>query len=44
MADRLFECSLNHIIHCWMPWKAASTVYAGQVMQTRTIHPPAVAA
>ena len=26
--------SLNHVIHCRMPWKAASTVFAGQAMQT----------
>ena len=27
-----------------MPWKAASTVFAGQTMQTPTVHPPAAAA
>ena len=27
-----------------MPWKAASTVSAGQTMQTPTVHPPAAAA
>ena len=36
--------SLNHIIHCRMPWKAASTVFAGQAMQTSTVHPLTAAA
>ena len=27
-----------------MPWKAASTVFAGQAMQISTVHPPTAAA
>ena len=42
MAGRLLDT--HHIIHCRMPWKAASTVFAGQNMQTPTVHPPAAAA
>ena len=43
MAGRLLKRSLNHIIHRRMPWKAASTVSAGQTMQTPTVHPAATA-
>ena len=42
IADRLYEAlSLSHIIHCRMTWEPASTVFAGQAMQTPTVHPPA---
>ena len=40
----LMKRSLNHIMHCQMPWKAACTVFAGQTMQTPTVRPPAAAA
>ena len=36
----LLKRSLNHIIHCQVSWKAASTVFAGQALQTPTVHPP----
>ena len=44
MAGRFIERSLNQIIHCRMPWKAASTLSAGQTMQTPTVHPLAATA
>ena len=41
---RIMKRGLSHIIHCRKSWKAAGTVFAGQAMQTSTLHTPTAVA